>query len=130
MEDAPRNNDNDEGILPHPDIESSDDDAYSRIWRRLRLRKPDYLMNGQESDNEEEDDDEDDDDDETSNGNKDSTENVKIYQKRFLRLRKKIRPFLPVLETVQRDAPAKEPSMDAEAPNILEVKPASAPGIP
>ena len=120
MEDAPRNNDNEEGILPQPDIESSDDDAYSRIWRRLRLRKPDYLMNGQESDNEEEDDDEEDDEDETSNGNKDSTENVKIYQKRFLRLRKKIRPFLPVLETVQRDAPAKEPSLEAEAPNILE----------
>ena len=118
MEDAPRNNDNEEGILPQPDIEQSASDSYSRIWRRLRMRKTDYLISGKESD---EDDDEDDDEDEISRGYEDSSENVKRYQKRFLRLRKKIRPFLPTLETVQSDAPVKEPSSILETPNILEV---------
>ena len=118
MEDAPRNNDNEEGILPQPDIEQSTSDSYSRIWRRLRMRKTDYLISGKESD---EDDDEDDDEDEISRGYEDSSENVKRYQKRFLRLRKKIRPFLPTLETVQSDAPVKEPSSILETPNILEV---------
>lgn len=117
MEDAPRNNDNEEGILPQPDIEPSTSDSYSRIWRRLRLRKTDYLIGGKESDEDEEDDD----DDETSSGYKDSSENVKRYQKRFLRLRKRMRPFLPVLETVQSDSTTKEPSLNAEAPNIYEV---------
>ena len=114
MEDAPRNNDNEEGILPQPDIEQSASDSYSRIWRRLRMRKTDYLISGKESD-------EDDDEDEISRGYEDSSENVKRYQKRFLRLRKKIRPFLPTLETVQSDAPVKEPSSILETPNILEV---------
>ena len=118
MEDAPRNNDNEEGILPQPDIEQSASDSYSRIWRRLRMRKTDYLISGKESD---EDDDEDDDEDEISRGYEDSSENVKRYQKRFLRLRKKIRPFLPTLETVQSDAPVKEPSSILETPNIHEV---------
>ena len=118
MEDAPRNNDNEEGILPQPDIEQSTSDSYSRIWRRLRMRKTDYLISGKESD---EDDDEDDDEDEISRGYEDSSENVKRYQKRFLRLRKKIRPFLPTLETVQSDAPVKEPSSILETPNIHEV---------
>ena len=117
MEDAPRNNDNEEGILPQPDIEQSASDSYSRIWRRLRMRKTDYLISGKESDE----DDEDDDEDEISRGYEDSSENVKRYQKRFLRLRKKIRPFLPTLETVQSDAPVKEPSSILETPNILEV---------
>ena len=114
MEDAPRNNDNEEGILPQPDIEQSASDSYSRIWRRLRMRKTDYLISGKESD-------EDDDEDEISRGYEDSSENVKRYQKRFLRLRKKIRPFLPTLETVQSDAPVKEPSSILETPNIHEV---------
>ena len=117
MEDAPRNNDNEEGILPQPDIEQSASDSYSRIWRRLRMRKTEYLISGKESDE----DDEDDDEDEISRGYEDSSENVKRYQKRFLRLRKKIRPFLPTLETVQSDAPVKEPSSILETPNILEV---------
>ena len=117
MEDAPRNNDNEEGILPQPDIEQSASDSYSRIWRRLRMRKTDYLITGKESDE----DDEDDDEDDISRGYEDSSENVKRYQKRFLRLRKKIRPFLPTLETVQSDAPVKEPSSILETPNILEV---------
>ena len=117
MEDAPRNNDNEEGILPQPDIEQSASDSYSRIWRRLRMRKTDYLISGKESDE----DDEDDDEDEISRGYEDSSENVKRYQKRFLRLRKKIRPFLPTLETVQSDAPVKEPSSILETPNIHEV---------
>ena len=117
MEDAPRNNDNEEGILPQPDIEQSASDSYSRIWRRLRMRKTDYLISGKESDE----DDEDDDEDEISRGYEDSSENVKRYQKRFLRLRKKIRPFLPTLETVQSDEPYKEPSSILETPNILEV---------
>ena len=117
MEDAPRNNDNEEGILPQPDIEQSASDSYSRIWRRLRMRKTDYLISGKESDE----DDEDDDEDDISRGYEDSSENVKRYQKRFLRLRKKIRPFLPTLETVQSDAPVKEPSSILETPNIHEV---------
>ena len=117
MEDAPRNNDNEEGILPQPDIEQSASDSYSRIWRRLRMRKTEYLISGKESDE----DDEDDDEDEISRGYEDSSENVKRYQKRFLRLRKKIRPFLPTLETVQSDAPVKEPSSILETPNIHEV---------
>ncbi len=117
MEDAPRNNDNEEGILPHPDIEQPTSDSYSRIWRRLRMRKSEYLMSGKESDEDEEDDE----DDETSSEYKDSSENVKRYQKRFLRLRKRMRPFLPVLETVRSDSPAKEPSLNAEAPHIYEV---------
>ena len=112
MEDAPRNNDNEEGILPQPDIEQSASDSYSRIWRRLRMRKTDYLISGKESDE----DDEDDDEDDISRGYEDSSENVKRYQKRFLRLRKKIRPFLPTLETVQSDAP-----VILETPNIHEV---------
>jgi len=117
MEDAPRNNDNEEGILPLPDIEPSNEDAYSRIWRRLRLRKPDYFTSSQESDE----DDDDDEDDETSRGYNYSSENVKRYQKRFLRLRKKLRPFLPVLETVKSDEPSKEPPLDSETPNIFEI---------
>ncbi|MCX6729730.1 MAG: hypothetical protein NTV95_03745 [Candidatus Saccharibacteria bacterium] len=115
MEDAPRNNDNEEGILPQPDIEQSTSDSYSRIWRRLRMRKTDYLISGKESDEDDED------EDEISRGYEDSSENVKRYQKRFLRLRKKIRPFLPTLETVQSDAPVKEPSSILETPNIHEV---------
>ena len=116
MEDAPRNNNNDEVILPHPDVESSTDETYSRIWRRLRLRKPDYFISGQESE-----DDDEDEDDETSSELDENSVNVKRYQKRFLRLRKKIRPFLPVLESVQSDESSKEHSLDKDTKNIIEV---------
>ena len=101
MEDAPRNTSHDEDILPRPDTDQQENDTYMSLWRRFGLKRLDSGSRLRDAEKDEDEDEEEDDETPSSSTRTESYQNDKWIQKRFLRLRKKIRPFLPMLEPVE-----------------------------
>jgi hypothetical protein len=106
MEDAPRKKNEDEEILPRPSLDSQDqNERRLNIWRKFGIgRLETSRKKGIEENKDDEDaDDEDDDADTMKNHGKSRAENNSenwVYS-RYLRIRKKIRPILPVLEKIK-----------------------------
>lgn len=108
MEDAPRNQREDEEILPRPIAESSDESyRYKNLWRRFGLGRLNTEDNKIEISSSDDDEDEDEDDEENAVRRQSTSERIPAKDSaenwaysRFIRIRRKIKPLLPQLETV------------------------------